>query len=77
MQLAPAHDPSGAIVNVVVAVTSPREFPYWSRASTVYACDAPATIELEPGATTSAETGAGVTVSAAVAVFPLFDAVTV
>ena len=35
VQVAPVHDPSGEIENVVVEVTSPRELPYRSRPSAV------------------------------------------
>jgi len=30
VQVAPVHEPFGEIENVVVAVTSPSGFPYWS-----------------------------------------------
>ncbi len=35
VQLAPVQAPSGAIVNVVVDVTLPRELSYWSKPSAV------------------------------------------
>ena len=44
VQLAPVQVPSGAIENVVTAVTSPIELLAASNASAVYACEPPAEI---------------------------------
>jgi hypothetical protein len=49
------HEPEPSIVNVVCAVTSPREFPRASCASAVYAWDPPgSTIEFAGLSTTEA-----------------------
>src|SRR5436190_185983 len=44
VQVAPVHEPSGAIENVVELVTSPSEFPAASKPVAVYACELPAPI---------------------------------
>ncbi len=52
VQMWPVHDPSGATEKDVSAVTSPSELPAPSKASTVYACEAPAAIVASLGLTT-------------------------
>ncbi len=49
VQVAPVHDPSGAIEKTVLAVTSPSGLLYWSRACAVYACEPPAAIDADAG----------------------------
>ena len=62
-QTAAAHDPSGAIVKVVLALTSPSEFEYWSNPSAVYDWELPALIEADAGDSTRLLSAAAVTVS--------------
>src|ERR671932_294556 len=70
VQVVPVQDPFGAIAKVVVAVTSPRELSYWSRASAVYVWEPPDAIVAEAGASARGSSGPAVTVSDAVAVLP-------
>ena len=70
VQALPLHDPSGAMVKVVEAVTSPSEFSYRSRPAAVYDCDPPAAIVAVAGARTRWSSAAAVTASEAVAVLP-------
>ena len=49
VHVAPVHDPSGAIVNVVSAVTSPSGLFELSKPWAVYACEPPATISRSRG----------------------------
>src|SRR5215210_4796503 len=77
VQVAPVQEPSGAIVNVVVDVTSPSEFSYWSRPSAVYACEPPEAIVADAGESTGWSSAPAVTVNEAVAVLPPLFPVTV
>src|SRR6266542_6900747 len=51
-QLSPVQSPSGEMLNVVVAVTSPRSLPYWSAPRAEYDWDPPAVIVEEAGDST-------------------------
>ena len=77
VQLAPLQEPFGPIENVVVEVTSPSELSYWSRPSAVYACEPPAAIVAEAGATARWSSGPAVTLNDAVPVLPPSFPVTV
>src|SRR3954462_3118171 len=57
VQVAPVHEPFGAIARLDAAVTSPRELSYWSRPSTVYVREPPAEIELADGERTRWSSG--------------------
>src|ERR671937_364642 len=70
VQVAPLQEPSGAIVKVVLAVTSPSELLYWSRPSAVYACDPPEAIVAEAGESAKWSSAPAVTLNEAVAVLP-------
>ena len=52
VHVTPEQDPSGAIENVALDVTSPVELPYASRPSAVYLCDCPTATEAEAGEST-------------------------
>jgi hypothetical protein len=67
---APVHEPSGAIVNVVLAVMSPSELSYWSRPTAEYVCDVPGAMTAEAGDRTRWSSVAAVTVSCALLVLP-------
>ena len=54
--------PSGEMVKVDSAVTSPRVLPYWSAPVAANVCDWPATIELLAGLTVTVASAAGITV---------------
>src|SRR5919202_508430 len=77
VQVVPVQDPFGAIEKVVVAVTSPRELSYWSRASAVYVCEAPAAIVAVAGVIVMWSTPPLVTSREAVPVLPASVPVTV
>src|ERR671935_289450 len=70
VQVAPVHEPSGAIEKVVLAVTSPGELSYWSRPSAVYPCDPPEAIVAEAGESAKWSSAPAVTLNEAVAVLP-------
>src|SRR4051794_6384823 len=70
VQTAPLQEPFGPIVKVVLAVTSPSELSYWSRPCAVYACVAPAVIDVAAGASARWSSGPGLTISEAVLVWP-------
>src|SRR3954453_12101149 len=76
-QVGAVHEPSGAIVNVVIAFWLPRRFSYWSRPKAVYVCDPPGTIVADDGASTRWSRAPGLTVRTAELVSPLLIAVTV
>ncbi len=61
VQVAAIQEPSGAIVNVAVVVTSPRELPYASKASVEYVCGWPTVIDEDDGDRTRWSTAAGLT----------------
>jgi hypothetical protein len=77
VQLAPEQEPFGPIENVVVEVTSPSELSNWSRPSAVYACEPPAAIVAEPGASAKWSSAPAVTPNDAVLVLPPSFPVTV
>src|ERR671935_137342 len=70
VQVAPVQEPSGAIVKVVLEVTSPRELSYWSRPSAVYAWEPPDAIVADAGESARWSSGPAFTVRDAVAVLP-------
>jgi hypothetical protein len=77
VQLAPEQEPFGPIENVVVEVTSPSELSNWSRPSAVYACEPPAAIVAEAGASAKWSSAPAVTPNDAVLVLPPSFPVTV
>ena len=77
MQLFPVQEPSGSIVKVVEAVRSPTELPYWSNPWAVYACEPPAGMEADAGASARWSRAPAVTVREAVPVLPPSVPVTV
>jgi hypothetical protein len=77
VQEAPVQEPSGAIENVVEAVTLPRLLLKLSKPCAVYAWLPPAVIVAEAGLIVMWSRAPALTVRLAVAVFPLSSPVTV
>ena len=77
VQVAPVHEPSGAIENVVEPVTSPSEFPAASKPVAVYACELPAPIVALAGLIVMWSRLPALTFSEAVPVLPAAVPVTV
>src|SRR5919204_1735195 len=77
VQLAPLQEPSGAIVKVVLAVTSPSELLYWSRPCAVYACEPPGLIVAEAGDKAKWSSGPADTFNVALLLLPPSVPVTV
>ena len=77
VQVAPVQEPSGAIENVAVVVTSPRELPYASKPSLEYVCDWPIVIDEVDGERTRWSTAAALTWRGVLPLAPPFVALTV